>query len=320
VTEEAATEEATTEETAVEAVEEPKVDEGQPKQPSADEPRAEASELPPSAAEELEAPPLEERDVRWDVAGAEGADAEPPGGNEPPVAQQTLPAIELPASLKEDVEGEAGTAPVRAKGGSARPESRAPDGAEADAAEPHPPRPEETAGGPPPGSEPAATPRPPRRRPGLAPVCDEEEFESELAREVSKCRRVDRPLTLILVKVGDLPQIVELFGEEFRERVLWHVAEQAMASLRDVDLVGMLESKERVAMTAFASDRYGGGRIVSRMERVLDKNPIRVGAELPAIVPALRFGMASYPGDGDDVESLLTKAEEDLSSAKSRQG
>ncbi len=157
----------------------------------------------------------------------------------------------------------------------------------------------------------------PMRRPlfrvGEVPIYDESDFLTELKRELSKCKRVDRPLTLILIRVGDLGQIVELFGKDFRERVLWHIAEQAMGSLREVDLVGMMSSRNLIALTAFASDRYGGGRIVSRMRQAVTRKPFRVGEELPPIIPALDFGMASFPADGSEVSNLMLRAEEDLS-------
>jgi diguanylate cyclase (GGDEF)-like protein len=154
--------------------------------------------------------------------------------------------------------------------------------------------------------------RHPLYRVGEVPIYDEPDFLTELKRELSKCRRVDRPLTLILIRIGDLGQIVELFGKDFREQVLWHIAEHAMGSLRVVDLVGMMASKDRIAMTAFASDRYGGGRIVARMRQSVARKPFRVSEELPPIVPALDFGIASFPADGSDVEALLHRAEEDL--------
>lgn len=169
----------------------------------------------------------------------------------------------------------------------------------------------------PPGSveaetRPSASVRRPRKRVDDVPIYDEDDFRSELKRELSKCRRVDRPLTLIVIQVGDLTQIVELFGQEIREGVLWHVAEQAMSSLREVDLVGMISSKDLIALTAFASDKYGGGRVVTRMRKSLTKNPFKVGDELPPIVPELRFGMSSFPDDGEDSEALMSKACADL--------
>jgi diguanylate cyclase (GGDEF)-like protein len=165
----------------------------------------------------------------------------------------------------------------------------------------------------------AGTSQPLRRplfRVGEVPIYDEPDFLTELKRELSKCKRVDRPLTLILIRVGDLGQIIELFGKDFREPVLWHIAEQAMESLREVDLVGMMSSKNLIAMTAFASDRYGGGRIVSRMRQAVAKKPFRVGEELPPIIPELDFGMASFPADGNEVTNLIHRAEEDLTNGK----
>jgi len=169
---------------------------------------------------------------------------------------------------------------------------------------------------------PAADASEPLQRPlfrvGEVPIYDEPDFLTELKRELSKCKRVDRPLTLILIRIGDLGQIIELFGKDFREPVLWHIAEQAMESLREVDLVGMMSSKNLIAMTAFASDRYGGGRIVSRMRQAVTRKPFHVGEELPPIIPVLDFGMATFPADGSEVSNLMRRAEEDLTNGSGR--
>ena len=169
-----------------------------------------------------------------------------------------------------------------------------------------------------PAAETSQSLRRPLFRVGEVPIYDEPDFLTELKRELSKCKRVDRPLTLILIRVGDLGQIIELFGRDFREPVLWHIAEQAMESLREVDLVGMMSTRDMIAMTAFASDRYGGGRIVSRMRQAVTKKPFRVGEELPPIIPILDFGMATFPADGSEVSNLMRRAEEDLTNARDR--
>jgi len=186
-------------------------------------------------------------------------------------------------------------------------------------AAPAPPEPEPEAAAPVEDLAESSQPtRRPRFRVGEVPIYDEPDFLTELKRELSKCKRVDRPLTLILIRVSDLGQIIELFGRDFREPVLWHIAEQAMESLREVDLVGMMSSKDMIAMTAFASDRYGGGRIVSRMRQAAKGKPFRVGEELPPIIPVLDFGMATFPADGREAASLLRRAEEDMANAQSQ--
>ena len=141
------------------------------------------------------------------------------------------------------------------------------------------------------------------------PIYTAEAFLHELRREVMMCRRIDRPLTLILIRIADLGQIVELFGKNFRPKVLRHVAVQAIESLREVDIVGLLEPKELLALTAFASDRYGGERIISRLQASLGRNPFQVGEGIPSFIPKLRFGMAAYPEEAVSSEELLERAE-----------
>jgi CheY-like chemotaxis protein/GGDEF domain-containing protein len=156
-------------------------------------------------------------------------------------------------------------------------------------------------------------PRPQAIHKGV-PIYQEQDFLFELRREVGKCERLGRPLTLILIRVMDLEQIVELAGGDFRRQVLWHVAEQALETLREVDLAGQLTSQELVGLIAFASGRYGGRRIVSRVKRAVSRHPFEVGEGLPAIVPVLRFGIAAFPKEAEDIDSLMDQARRELAS------
>jgi diguanylate cyclase (GGDEF)-like protein len=253
--------------------------------------KPEPSESSPSDAPEV-AEPVDDTPKSEATGGVSSAPAdEPAAGERDGIEWKTEPPAQRPPEPETDPEPEPEPEPE------AEPEAepRAEDEGEPDAT----------------ASSPLPVQRP-RFRVGDVPLYDEENFYSELKRELSKCRRVDRPLTLILIQVDDLNQIVELFGKKIREAVLWHVAEQAMASLREVDLVGMMSSRDLIALTAFASDKYGGGRVVARMRKLLEKNPFRVSEELPPIVPALQFGMSSFPEDGDEGVGLIAKAYEDL--------
>jgi hypothetical protein len=90
------------------------------------------------------------------------------------------------------------------------------------------------------------------------------------------------------------------------------VAEQALESVRDIDMVGLMESRDLIALTAFASDRYGGEKIASRLTNILGHNPFEVGAGLPSFIPKLRFGLASYPKEAESLEELLERAEAEM--------
>lgn len=159
--------------------------------------------------------------------------------------------------------------------------------------------------------KPRQTPRPEAIHRGV-PIYGEEDFLFELGREVARCQRLGRPLTLILIQVTDLGQIVELVGSGFRRQLLWHVAEQALETLRQVDLAGHLTSKELVGLIAFGSGRYGGRRIVTRVQRAIKRHPFSVGEGLPAIVPDLRFGIAAFPKEGEDLDALMAHARREL--------
>ena len=144
------------------------------------------------------------------------------------------------------------------------------------------------------------------------PIYGEEDFFYELQREVARCQRLGRPFTLILIRVTDLEQIVELVGSGFQRQLFWHVAKQALETLRQVDLAGHLTSQELVGLIAFGSGRYGGRRIVTRVQRAIKRHPFSVSEGLPAIVPALRFGIAAFPKEGEEIDALMAQARREL--------
>ncbi len=165
---------------------------------------------------------------------------------------------------------------------------------------------------PTPAGEVAAEPSAGRKPFAELPIYEEEDFLFELKRQLKMCKRVGRSFTLILVRIADLGQIAELFGKDARAKVFLHVAQQSVASLREIDMVGLLRKQELIALAAFASERYGGGQIISRLKMTLKRNPFSVGENIPPFVPKLHFGMATYPSEVEGFEELLERAQSEL--------
>ncbi|MFQ5793174.1 MAG: GGDEF domain-containing protein, partial [Acidobacteriota bacterium] len=143
-------------------------------------------------------------------------------------------------------------------------------------------------------------------------IYSEELFFTELNLDMSRCRRSGQPLSLVLVRVGDLPEILQLFGAAFRDQVLNYVAERAVASMRDVDMAGLLGDEASVAIAAFAADRDGVDRILARIHRSMRHYPLSAGEGVPAVVPSLRVGAAVYPREAQDLDGLVTRARNEL--------
>jgi CheY-like chemotaxis protein len=239
----------------------------------------------------------------------------PPGLEEPPPPREKKTATPLPARLEpqpavsEEIHQKLTEAQHAIFGDIFKPEPRPPATPEKPPAPPDVPAPATR-------SVAVAPPRPffVSVQPGL-PIYREEAFFSELKREISRCRRAGKPLTLLLIRVDDLSQIAELFGQESKSHVLQHVAELAVETARDVDMAGLLVSMELVGLTAFASDRYGGGRIAARILRAATRRPFVVAEGLPPIIPALRFGMSTFPTDTQELEDLLFRARDEIASS-----
>jgi CheY-like chemotaxis protein len=293
--------------------------EGAAPEPGADEPSALSLDEPKVAPPE----PLEPPGIAEPMPPPESlearAPAEPMPLREPPVG---IPVAESPQSESTEATAAAGglgseeplptsgdSTPSAASADGAEPEeARAPTGFEP-AAGPEPVAPPGPSGN---GSSVAAIPLSVGSVGGL-PIYPEDVFFRELRREMSRCRRSGKPLTLMLIRVDDLGQIVELFGQEARQRVLRHVAELAVETAREVDMAGLVLTEELVGLAAFAADRYGGGRIAARIARALTRRPFSIADGIPGIVPVLRFGMATFPVETEEADGLVVRAREELS-------
>lgn len=280
-----------------------------------------ASETPTAAQRDVEVPELPPTESR--AAQESTADEEEGAGGRLMGADVDAGPADQPSKLKAamavfgSLEGEeetkvAAEATSRASGTSGPPASQPEEGFEATEPKPRPTEGvlQEEAASDACVAEPALTAE------GL-PIYEESRFLHELKREALRCSRVDRSLTLILIRIADLGQIVELFGRQFRAKVFRHVAIQALECLREVDMVGLLETDELVALTAFASNRYGGERIVKRLQAALGRHPFQVGEGIPSFIPKLRFGMAVYPGETASYEELLERAHREVELAGS---
>ncbi|HCZ16105.1 MAG TPA: sensor domain-containing diguanylate cyclase [Candidatus Accumulibacter sp.] len=121
-----------------------------------------------------------------------------------------------------------------------------------------------------------------------------------------------RPFAILFIDLNDFKNINDSFGHDVGDKVLQEIAQRMLTGLRSRDLVARYAGDEFVVMLDAVNNRPDAERARSNIEQLL-------GAPLQSIDPAARVaragasvGLAMYPDDGQDVESLVQRSDADM--------
>jgi len=121
-----------------------------------------------------------------------------------------------------------------------------------------------------------------------------------------------RPFAILFIDLNDFKNINDSFGHDAGDKVLQEIAQRMLTGLRSRDLVARYAGDEFVVMLDAVNNRHDAERARSNIENLL-------GAPLQSIDPAAltaragaSVGLAMYPEDGLDVESLVQRSDADM--------
>lgn len=136
-------------------------------------------------------------------------------------------------------------------------------------------------------------------------VADEALLDRLAIHEMTRARRYERPLTLLLIGVDGWSALVAERGKRGAFDVLSTLAARARHLLRDVDAIG-LHGEGRLAVLLPETPLDGAVVVARRIEQ----------AALGDIGLKTRIGVAVFPEDAGTVEALVREAEAGLELAR----
>ena len=134
-------------------------------------------------------------------------------------------------------------------------------------------------------------------------------FQITLEREVKRSERHGEPFTLALIDIDSFALYNKRHGSVEGDRVLKEIVSLTMKNIRQVDLAARY-SGDVLAVILIKSNAQSALIPVERIRKAVEK--------LPDEAPTVSIGLASYPGDATNGETLIKKAQEALLQAKIR--
>ena len=138
-------------------------------------------------------------------------------------------------------------------------------------------------------------------------------FDDRLAQAIERARRARQLLTVMLIDLDRFTLINDSLGLGTGDQIIKGVAERLVGALRRSDTVARLGGDEFMVLLLGTSGEKAAARVAQKLIDVL-RPPLRVeGHELTT---SASIGIALFPHDGDDPETLLKNAANALSRAK----
>ena len=140
-------------------------------------------------------------------------------------------------------------------------------------------------------------------------------FDSRLRLEIRRARRFGQHLSLLLLDLDDFKSVNDLKGHPAGDAVLKEIGRLLVGRIRDID-IGARYGGEEFATLLPETPRSGAFVVAERIRREVERHFRRKGRLDRLVRVTLSGGLACFPEDADDPESLIICADKALYKAK----
>ena len=153
-------------------------------------------------------------------------------------------------------------------------------------------------------------------RDALTGLSNRRSFELALGREIDRVARSGEPALLLTLDIDHFKRVNDSHGHAAGDSVLTVVAERLMRHARDEDTVCRNGGDEFLYLLINPADRQNVARIAGLVRQAIE-SPIGLGELQFVITPSI--GIALYPSDGTNGQTLIAHADAAMYRAKQLQ-
>jgi len=139
-------------------------------------------------------------------------------------------------------------------------------------------------------------------------------FSDRLQNAISRARRDGGLVSLMFLDLDEFKAVNDRFGHSTGDELLQQVAERLQLAVRESDTVARIGGDEFTIVLEGSQRVEDAGHVATKILRALEV-PYQVGGHTLHITASI--GIAIYPVDGEDADSLLRDADIAMYSAKS---
>ncbi|MDZ3992074.1 sensor domain-containing diguanylate cyclase [Pseudomonas sp. Teo4] len=135
-------------------------------------------------------------------------------------------------------------------------------------------------------------------------------FNDRLESALKAAQRHNRSLALLFLDINDFKRINDAHGHAMGDRVLCMIAQRLQGCVRETDTVARMGGDE---FTVLLTDVQSQTAVTEKVAQILAVMAEPLGAEFNGLsMPSCSIGVACYPEDGDDADTLLSRADGEM--------
>ena len=135
-------------------------------------------------------------------------------------------------------------------------------------------------------------------------------FNDRLDSALRNARRQNSTLALLFLDINDFKSINDVHGHAAGDRVLCTIARRLESCVRETDTVARMGGDE---FTVLLTDLHSEDAVAEKVQQILAIMAAPLGPEFgPVKMPSCSIGVARYPADGEDADTLLSYADGDM--------
>jgi diguanylate cyclase (GGDEF)-like protein len=143
---------------------------------------------------------------------------------------------------------------------------------------------------------------------GQSRLYTERFFRERLRGELERAREVGDSVSVVVLEVEELAELRDAQGMHGADDAVAKLAQALRTAARKGELMARL-GRGRFAVLLYGAGAEDAERLVRRLRRRAETIEVTGAAALPRGRLTLRAGVASFPGDGSRVETLLEAAD-----------
>ncbi len=144
-------------------------------------------------------------------------------------------------------------------------------------------------------------------------------FYDRLDSAIRMAHRRETRVALLFVDINDFKEVNDAYGHMAGDRVLCTIARRLESCIRETDTVARMGGDEFIVLLTDipAAGSESEHVVAERVDRIRDVLNQPAEAELGNVtLPSCSIGVAHYPTDGEDVDTLLRHADDAMYCAK----